>query len=128
MLWKDIGTLRILVTVHGKQSWLTVFISEHFFLSAEHGFQHGVLSGQHLQCGVKQVPADVESYILVTQAHRSSITAGLGLGTGQRRGWGGAVGLSVMLGQAAVPRHVPLEVDDHPADGGPKVPRRGDSY
>lgn len=34
----------------------------------------------------------------------------------------------MMLGQAAVSGHVPLEVDDHPADGGPKVPRRGDSY
>lgn len=29
---------------------------------------------------------------------------------------------------AAVPGHVPLKVDDHPADGGPDVPRRGDSY
>lgn len=117
-----------LLTVHAVQRWLTVFISEHFSLSAEHGFQHGVLSGQHLQRGVKQVPADVESDILVAQAHRPSITAGLGLGTGQRRGRGGAARLSVMMGQAAVPRHVPLEVDDHPADGGPKVPRRGDSY
>lgn len=107
---------------------LTFFVREHFFLSAEHGFQHGVLPGQHLQCGVKQVPTDIESDILVAQAHRSLITAGLGLRTGKRRGRGGAVGLDVMLGQAAVPRHVPLEVDDHPADGGPKVPRRGDSY
>lgn len=122
--------LGILLTVHAVQMRLTVFISEHFSLSAEHGLQHGVLSGQHLQRGVKQVPADVESDILVAQAHRSSITAGLGLGTGQRtrRGRRGAAGLSVTLGQAAVPRHVPLEVDDHPADGGPKVPRRGDSY
>lgn len=34
----------------------------------------------------------------------------------------------MMLGQGVVPGHVPLEVDDHPADGGSKVPRRGDSY
>ena len=114
--------------VDAVQQQFTVFIREHFFLPAEHGFQHGVLSGQHLQCGVKQVPANVEPHILVAKAHRSSVTAGLGLGTGQRGGRGGAVGLSVTLGQAAVPRHVPLEVDDHPADGGPKLPRRGDSY
>lgn len=68
------------------QRWLTFFISEHFFLSTEHGFQHGVLPGQHLQCGVKQGPPNVEPDILVAQAHCSSITAGLGLGTGQRRG------------------------------------------
>lgn len=125
----------ILVTVDGKSSTcscsegeLAFLISEHFCLPAEHSFQHRVLSSQHLQCGVKQVPANVESDILVAQAHRSSITAGLGLGTRQRRGQGRAVRLSVILGQAAVPRHVPLEVDDHPADGGAKVPRRGDNY
>lgn len=122
----------MLVTVYllvsAVQRWLTFFISEDLLLSTEHGFQHGVLPGQHLQCGVKQGPAHVELDILVTQAHRTSITAGLGLGTGQRRRRGGAVGLGVMLGQAAIPGHVPLEVDDHPADGGPKVPRRGDSY
>lgn len=68
------------------QRWFTFFISEHFFLSTEHGFQHGVPPGQHLQSGVKQVPPDVEPDILVAQAHCSSITAGLGLGKGQRRG------------------------------------------
>lgn len=135
VLCKDNGTKWILVTVYGKhypvsrvQRWLTFFISEHFLLSTEHGFQHGVLLGQISQCGVKQGPANIDPDILVAQAHRSSITAGLGLGTGQRSGWGGGVGLGVMLRQAAVPGHVPLEVDDHPADGGPKVPRRGDSY
>lgn len=102
----------------------TLFIGEHLFLSTEHGFQQGVLSGQHLQCGVKQVSTDVESDILV--AHCSTITANLSLGTGQGRV--GTEGLNMMLGQGVVPRHVPLEVDDHPADGGPKVPRRGDSY
>lgn len=104
----------------------TLFIGEHLFLSTEHGFQQGVLSGQHLQCGVKQVSTDVESDILVAQAHCSTITANLSLGTGQGRV--GTEGLNMMLGQGVVPRHVPLEVDDHPADGGPKVPRRGDSY
>lgn len=104
----------------------TLFIGEHLFLSTEHGFQQGVLSGQHLQCGVKQVSTDVESDILVAQAHRSTITANLSLGTGQGRA--GTEGLNMMLGQGVVPRHVPLEVDDHPADGGPKVPRRVGSY
>lgn len=82
---------------------LTLFVSEHFLLPAEHGFQQRVLPRQHLQRGIKQIPADVESNILVAQAHCSSITAGLGLGTGQRSGWRGAAGLAVMLGQAAVP-------------------------
>jgi len=107
---------------------LTFFICEHFFLSTEHGFQHGVFPGQHLQCGVKQHPSNIEPNILVAQTNRSSITAGLGLGTSQRRGWRGGLRLAVLLGKAAFPWHVPLEVDDHPADGGPKVPRRGDSY
>lgn len=79
-----------------------------------------------MQCGVKQVPTDVESDVLVAQAHRSTITANLSLGTGQGRV--GTGGPRMMLGQGVVPGHVPLEVDDHPADGGPKVPRRGDSY
>lgn len=110
------------------QKWLTLFISEHFLLSAEHGFQHGVLPGQYLQCGVKQGPANIKPDILVAQANCSSITAGLGLGTCQMRGWRGGVRLGMMLGQTAVSRHVLLEVDDHPADRGPKVPRRDDSY
>lgn len=79
-----------------------------------------------MQRGVKQVSTNVESDILVAQAHRSTITADLSLGTGQGRA--GTDGLNMMLGQGVVPGHVPLEVDDHPADGGPKVPRRGDSY
>lgn len=95
----------------------TLFISEDLFLSTEHGFQQGVLSGQHLQCGVKQVSTNVESNILVAQAQRSTITANLSLGTWQERA--GTEGLNMMLGQAVVPGHVPLEVDDHPADGGP---------
>lgn len=33
--------------------WPTFFICEHFLLSTKHGFQHGVLPGQHLQRGVK---------------------------------------------------------------------------
>lgn len=63
----------------------TFFISEHFLLSAEHGFQQGVLSGQHLQCAVKQHPANIEANILVGQSHRPPVAAGLGLGTSQRR-------------------------------------------
>lgn len=104
----------------------TFFIGEDLFLSTEHGFQQGILSGQHLQCGVKQASTDIKSDILVAQAHRSTITANLSLGT--RQGWAGTEGLNMMLGQGVVPGHVPLEVDDHPADGGPKVSRRGDSY
>lgn len=84
---------------HLKVNWLmppflrglTFFVCEHLFLSAEHGFQQRVVSGQHLQRGVKQVPTDVESDILVAQAHGSSVSAGLVLGAGQRKGWGGAV-------------------------------------
>lgn len=72
--------------VSAVQRWLTFFISKHFLFSTEHSFQHRVLPGQHLQCGVEQGPTDVEPDILVAQAHRFSITAGLGLGTGQRRG------------------------------------------
>lgn len=98
------------------QRWLTIFISEHFLLSTEHGFQHGVLLGQYLYCSVKQGPTNIKPDILVAQANCSSITAGLGLGTGQRSGWGGG---GVMLGQTTVSGHVLLEVDDHPADGGP---------
>ena len=73
------------------QRWLTFFISQHFLLSTEHGFQNGVLPGQYLQCGVKQGPTNINAGILVAQADRSLITAGLRLGTGQRRGWGGGV-------------------------------------
>lgn len=54
------------------------------------------------------------------------MTAGPGLGTDYRSG--SADGLGVVEGQAAVSRHVLLEEDDHPTDGGAKVPRRGDSY
>lgn len=82
----------------------TFFISEHFHLPTEHGFQYGVLSGKHLQCSVEQVSAHIKPDILVAQAYRSSITAGLGLGTGQGKGLGNVcVGLSVMSWQAAVP-------------------------
>lgn len=79
----------------------TFFICEHLLLSTEHGFQHGVLPGQHLQRGVKQSATNIKPDILVAQAHCSSITAGFGLGTSQRKGWG--IGLAVMLGKAAVP-------------------------
>lgn len=76
-----------------------------------------------MQCGVKQGPANIDLDILVDC---SFMTAGPGLGTDYRSG--SADGLGVVEGQAAVSRHVLLEEDDHPTDGGAKVPRRGDSY
>ena len=107
---------------------LTFPVGEHLFLATEHGLQHRVLLRQHLQCGVKQGPSHVQPNILVPQTHRTSVTESIDLGTCQKRGWWVGASLGVKLLKAAVARHVPLKVNDHPADGGPDVPRRGDSY
>lgn len=73
------------------------------------------MPGEHLHRGVVQRAPDVEPHVLVPQAAALG-PAALGLvASGRAQG----------AAQARVPRHVLLEVDDHPAARGPGRPRRG---
>lgn len=113
---------------HTLPEHLTFLVCEYLHLATEHGLEQRVLSCEHLHGGIEKRAPDVQPDILIADADGPPVTAGLRLRTGDRRHRYQRPSLCMQRVEATLRRHVPLEVDHHPADDGPDVSRRGDCY
>lgn len=102
----------------------TFLVGEDLHLAAKHGLEQCVLSREHLHSGIVERSSHVQANVFAPCD--IALAAGLNLGTfGGRDGENGVSPRPERV-QAALSRHVPLQVDDHPAHGRFDVTRRGE--